>query len=189
MRLDLDKNLKVDEQNSIILNSNLTLPETIIEIATKNYVVEKFKDPSKIKNTTHVDFNDENLDNVRFVEVNSMPAVGEPLTAKYFVDNAISRGVDESSLLTLDPNEKIKLDEQASIIPNSTLTSPKTIIEIPTKSYVDHLHESSRNRRDLSLVFNDQDIEFDNTKLTNFNSVTVNRNPSSDNELANKIRC
>ena len=40
-------------------------------------------------------------------------------------------------MLRLDPDEKLKLDEQDSIIPNSTLTSPKTTKEIPTKSYVD----------------------------------------------------
>ena len=79
-------------------------------------------------------------------------------------------------MLRLDPVEKLKLDEQASIVLNSTLTLPKTIIELPTKSYVDSLHESSRNRRDLS-VFNDQDNEFDNNKLTNLDSVVVKRNP------------
>ena len=149
-------------------------------------VNKKFNDPSIIKNTAHVDFNAKNLDNVRFVKVNRMPAVGEHLTAKYYVDNAIFYTVDESSLLRLDPDEKLKLDEQESIVLNSTLTSPKTIIELPTKSYFDSLHESSRNRRDLSSVFNDQDIEFDNSKLTNLDSITVNRDPSSDNELANK---
>ena len=68
----------------------------------------------------------------------------------------------------------------------SILTLPKTVIELPTKSYVDSLHESSRNRRDLSSVFNDQDNEFDNIKLTNLDSITVNRYPNLDNELANK---
>ena len=87
-------------------------------------------------------------------------------------------------MLRLDPDEKLKLDEQDSIILNSTLTSPKTIIELPTKSYVDSLHERSRNRRDLSSVFNDQDNEFDKNKLTNLDSVSVNRKPS--NELASK---
>ena len=53
-------------------------------------------------------------------------------------------------------------------------------------SYIDELHEINRNRRDLSSVFNDQDNEFDNNKLTNLDSVTVSRNPTSDNELANK---
>ena len=89
-------------------------------------------------------------------------------------------------MLRLDPDEKIILDEQDFIIPNSFLTLPKTILELPTKSYVDSLDESSRNRRDLSSVFNDQDNEFDNNKLTNLDSTTVNRNPSLDNELANK---
>ena len=118
--------------------------------------------------------------------VNSMPAVGEHLTAKYYVDNAIFYHVNEPSLLRLDPDEKLKLDEQDSVFLNSTLTSPKTILELPTKSYVDSLHESCRIRRDLSSVFNDQDNEFDNIKCTNLDSVTVNRNPNLDNKLANK---
>ena len=90
-------------------------------------------------------------------------------------------------MLRLDPDEKFKLDKQEPIAFNSTSTSPKTIIYIPTKSYVDSLHESSRNRRDVSSVFNDQDNEFDDNQSTNLDSVSVNRNPTSDNELANKI--
>ena len=86
--------------------------------------------------------------------------------------------MDESSLLRLDPEAILQLDEKNSIILNSTLTSPTTLIKLPTKSYVDRLHERSRNRRDLSLVFNDQDFEFDNNKLTNLDSITVNRNPN-----------
>ena len=92
----------------------------------------------------------------------------------------------ESSLLRLDPGGKIKLDEQDSRVLNSTSTSPKTVIELPTKSYVDSLHEINRNRLDLSSVFNDQDNEFVNNKITNLDSITVNRHPSSANELANK---
>ena len=52
--------------------------------------------------------------------------------------------------------------------------------------YVNELHEINRNKRDLSSVFNDQDNEFDKNKLTNLASITVNRNPNLDNELANK---
>ena len=48
----------------------------IYKLATKQYVDNKFNDSSSIvKNTDHVDFNDKNLDNVRFVNVNSYPAV------------------------------------------------------------------------------------------------------------------
>ena len=137
LRLDPDQKLKLDEQDSIVLNSSSTFPKTIIKLPTKIYVDKKFNDPSIIKNTAHVDFNDKNVDNVRFLKVNSMPAVGEHLTAKYYVDNAIFHSVQEPSLLRLDPDEKLKLDEQDSIILNTTLTSPKTIIEIPTENYVE----------------------------------------------------
>ena len=53
-------------------------------------------------------------------------------------------------------------------------------------SYIDNLHQINTNRRDISSVFNDQDNEFDNNKLTNLDSITNNKYPSSDNELANK---
>ena len=63
--------------------------------------------------------------------------------------------VDQSSLLKLDPEEMLYLDGKLdSIFLNSSLTSPKTIIELPTKSYVDSLHgENERSRRDLGFVF------------------------------------
>ena len=50
---------------------------------------KKIDDHSIIRNTAHVDFNDKNLHNVRFVEINSMPTVREHLTPKSYVDNAI----------------------------------------------------------------------------------------------------
>ena len=114
-----------------------------------------------------------------------MPALREHLTPKYFVHQAIANWLDEFSLLRIHPDEQLKLDEEDPIFLNSTLTSPKTIIELPTKSYVDSLHGINRNRRDSSSVFNDQDNEFDKI-LINLDSITVIRDPSSDNELANK---
>ena len=59
--------------------------------------------------------------------------MGNQITAKYFVDEAFFNSVVESSLLRLDPIEKFKLDEQDSILLNSILTSPKTIIEYQRK--------------------------------------------------------
>ena len=38
------------------------------ELATKRYTDNKFNDPSIVKNTDHVDFNDKNLDNVQFCQ-------------------------------------------------------------------------------------------------------------------------
>ena len=90
-------------------------PISIREAASKNYVDKKFNDPSIIRNTAHVDFNDKNLDNVRFIKVISMPALGKHLTASYYVDDAIYRRVHEPSLLRLDPDEKLSLGKQVSI--------------------------------------------------------------------------
>ena len=53
-------------------------------------------------------------------------------------------------------------------------------------SYIDNLDEINSNRRELSSVFNDQDNEFEHNELTNLDSITVNRDPTSDNELVNK---
>ena len=38
------------------------------------------------------------------------------------------------------------------------------IIETPTKTYVDSLSANDRKRRDMLIVFNDQDNEFENNK-------------------------
>ena len=108
--------------------------------------------------------------------------------SKNYVDNSI----DETSLLRLDPNEQLDLDNQDSIILNSSLTSLKKIIELPTKAYINSLHEENeRSRRDFydessNLVKNNQDNDFNDKKLTNIDSITINRNPSSDNEVSNK---
>ena len=65
-----------------------------------------------------------------------------------------------------------------------------------TKAYVDQFrHENERSRRDLGIDFSDelgdlvknsQDNEFDNFKIPTLDSVTVNRNPTSDNEVSKK---
>ena len=183
LRLDPDEKL---ERGHILLNSTLTSPKTILEIPTKNYVDNKFNDSSIKKNTDHVDFNDKILDNVHSIKVNSYPTLDEQLTPKIYVDNFVLNNVDEASLLRLDPKGKIHYGKLDSIFVNSSITSPRTIIELPTKSYVDSLHEINRDRRDLSSVFNDQDTEFDNIKLSNLDSITVNRDPNLDNELSNK---
>ena len=169
LRLDPDEKL---EQDSIILNSTLTSPKTILEIPTKIYVDHKFNDSSIIKNTDHVDFNDKILDNVHSIKVNSYPTLDEQLTPKIFVDNC----VDEGSLLRLDPKGKIHHGKLDSIFVNTSVTSPRTIIELPTKSYVDSLHgENERSRHDLGLDFYDESstlVRFNQT-LQNYLKVSV----------------
>ena len=143
---------------------------------TKNYVDNKFNDSSIIKNTDHVDFNDKILDNVHLIKVNSYPTLDAQLTPKFYVDHFVLDCVDEASLLRLDPKGKIHHGKLDSIFLNSSLTSPRTIIELPTKSYVDSLHgENERSRRDLGLDFYDESstlVRFNQT-LQNYLKVSV----------------
>ena len=64
LRLNPNSASNLDERDYILLDSTVTSPKTTLEIPTKNYVDNKFNDPSTIRNTTHVDFNDENLDKI-----------------------------------------------------------------------------------------------------------------------------
>ena len=67
--LRLDPDGKLDEKNSTVLNSSLTLLKTIIKLPTKSYLDRRINEPSIIRKNTHVDFNDKKLNNVRFVKV------------------------------------------------------------------------------------------------------------------------
>ena len=118
------------------------LPDTISigEPVSKSYVDNKFNDPSIIKNTAHLALNDRNITNARFIQINQLCQIDSHLTPKLYIDNAISDAIVESLILRLDPDEKL---EQDSIILNSTLTSPKRILEIDTKNYVDHKFKDS----------------------------------------------
>ena len=55
----------------------------------KSHTDKKVNDPSKTRNNVHVDFNDRTLDNVRFVKVNSLFAMREQFTPKFYVDSSI----------------------------------------------------------------------------------------------------
>ena len=164
------------EQDSITLDSTSTSPKTILEITTKIYGDHKFNDSGIIKNTDQVDFKDKILDKVHSIKVNSYPTLGEQLTPKFYVDNFVLDCVDEGSLLRLDPKGKIHYGKLDSIIVNTSVTSPRTIIELPTKSYVDSLHgENERSRRDLGLDFYDESstlVRFNQT-LQNYLKVSV----------------
>ena len=48
---------------------------SIREAASKNYVDILFNDPSIIKNTEHIDLNDRNITNARFIQVNQWPQI------------------------------------------------------------------------------------------------------------------
>ena len=98
--------------------------------------------------------------------------------------------------MRLDLDETLDLDNQNSISLNSTRTEPKTIIEIPTKTYIDSLHEENeRSRRDLGIDFydessglvkNNQSNNFNDNIILNVRSIQINDDPSNDNHVSNK---
>ena len=74
---------------------NLKEAISIQDACNKNYVDNKFNDPSITKNTTNINLNDKNFSNARFIQVNQLAQIDSYPTAKLYVDNAI----DESSLV------------------------------------------------------------------------------------------
>ena len=109
-----------------------------------------------------------------------------------YVDNAI----DEPSLVRINKDNDFGNYNLTSINSITLNKQAENDNEVITKAYVDQFHnDSQKNRRDLGLSFykeevhlvkNNQDNDFNDNKLTNIDSISVNRNPSSDNDVANK---
>ena len=167
-------------------------PISIREAASKNYVDTKFNDSSIVKNNAHIDLNDRNITNARFIQANQLPQINSHLTAKIYVDTEI----DQSSVVR---NKKDNNFGNYNLTNINTITLNKQAEndnEVITKSYVDQFHqENERNRRDLGIDFynesnhlvkNNQDNDFNNIKLTNINSITINTNPTNNNNVTNK---
>ena len=171
---------------------NLPDPISVQEAASQNYVDNKFNDPSLLKNTEHINLNDRNITNVRFLQVNQWPQIDSHLTPKLYVDTEI----DQSSLVRNNQDNdfnNINLTNISSITLNTQAVNDNEVI---TKAYVDQFHqENKRSRRDLGIDFynesnelvkNNQDNDLNDNKITNINSITINNNPTDDNHVSNK---
>ena len=132
------------------------------------------------------------MENIKFVNANYQPAVNEHLTPKIYVDN----NIDETSLIRNKKDNDFGNFNLTNI--NSITLNKQAEIdnEVITKAYVDQFHEENeRSRRDLGIDFynessdlvkNNQDNDFNDKKLINVNSITINKDPSSDNEVTKK---
>ena len=171
---------------------NIPDPISIREATSKKYVDNIFNDPSILKNNAHIDLNDRNITNARFIQVNQLPQIDSHLTAKLYVDTEI----DQPSLVRNNQDNDFgnyNLTNINSITLNKQAENDNEVI---TKTYVDQFHqENERSRRDVGLDFynesndlvkNNQDNDLKDNKLINLDSISVNRKPSSDNELASK---
>ena len=98
--------------------------------------------------------------------------------------------------MRLDPDEKLDVSNQDSIILNSTLTSPKFKTELPTKAYIDSLREEKeRSRRDLGIDFYDESSDpvkynitngFNDNIILNVRRIHINDYPSNDDHVVYK---
>ena len=61
---------------------NIPDPISIREATSKNYVDNLLNDPSILKNNAHIDLNDRNITNARFIQVNQLPQIDSHLRAK-----------------------------------------------------------------------------------------------------------
>ena len=165
---------------------------SIREPTSKNYVDNLFNDASILKNTAHIDMNDRNITNIRFLQVNQLPQIDSHLTAKIYVDNSI----DETSLVrNFEDNDfgNYNLTNINRITLNKQAENDNEFI---TKAYEDQFHqENERSRRVLGIDFYtessdivkiDQDNDLNNIKLTNVKSITINNDPTDDNHVSNK---
>ena len=123
-----EENFYIENQSKI---KKLSCPTENTDAACKSFVDSGLNDPMLIRNTAHKDLNGKNNTIAGFVRVNQYPQIDSQLTAKLYVDEAISNSVNESSILSIDPDEKPELDEQDFIFVNFTLTTPKSDNEIP----------------------------------------------------------
>ena len=186
---NIEEDLDLKNQYRI---KNLPNPLSDTEACNKNYVDNKFNDSSIVKNTEHIDLNDRNITNARFIQVNEWPQNDSHLTPRLYVDNAIG----ETSLIRNNKDNDFGNYNLSNINKITLNKQAENDNELITKAYVDQFHQGNeRSRRDLGIDFynesnelvkNNQDNNLNDNKLTNLDSIQVNRKPISDNEVSNK---
>ena len=132
---------------------NLPCPQKNSDAVCKSVENSGLNDPRLKRNTAHVDLSDENLDNVRFIKLNSLPAIGEHLTAKCYVDQS----VQEPTLVRNNEDNNVKNHNLFNIKRITLNTQAVNDNQVITKAYVDQFHqENEQSIRDLGSNFYDE---------------------------------
>ena len=136
--------------------------------------------------------NDRKITNARFIQVNQLPQIDSHSTAKLYVDNSI----DDSSLVRNKQDIDFNNNNLTNINGITLNTQAVNDNQVITKAFVDQIHrENEQSRRDLGKDFydetsdfvkNNQDNDLIDKKLTNLDSITMNRDPKLDNDFSNK---
>ena len=168
---------------------NLPDPIENSDTVSKKYVDNLFNDPSIVKNNAHIDLNDKNITNARFIQVNQLPQIDSHLTAKLYVDNSIN----ESSLVRNNKDNNFndnKLTGINSITINNTPTEDNQVVN---KKYIDEQLDKNTILRFNQTLTNYLKVSVgDNIyNLTKYNKilltdVTEIKFPESGNDLLPK---
>ena len=152
----------VDLKNQFRIK-NLPDPISMREVCSKNYVDTLFNDPSIVKNNAHIDLNDRNITNARFIQVNQWPQIDSHLTPKIHVDPEIG----EISLVRNNRDNDFNNNNLTNINSITLNEQAENDNEVITKAFVDQFHqENERSRRDVGLDFYDESSDLvKNTKI------------------------
>ena len=181
METNIEEDIDSKNQHRI---KNLPNPISIRDACSGNHFYNGIKNDIDVK-----------LESTNFFKVNYQPAVNEHLTPKIYVDNAM----DEISLVRNNQDNDFNNDCSNNINSKTLNNQAVNDIQVKTKAFVDQFHsDNERNGRALGLDFyngsiylvkNNQNNDLNDKKLTKIDSITVNWNPTSDNEVASKKIC
>ena len=127
---------------------NLPDPVSIEEAVSKHYVDNLFNDPSIVKNNAHIDLNDRNITNARFIQVNQLPQIDSHLCAKLYVDSEIDKMTLIRKNQDTDFNDN-KLTNINSIVINNNPTDSN---HVSNKNYIDDQLDKKNNCQIFSNI-------------------------------------
>ena len=131
----IEEDINSKNQNRI---KNLPGPISIGEAASEKYLDNK--------RNKDFDFKNEEIENMKFVQVNYQPAVNQHLTPKNYVDNAI----DESTLVRNNQDNNFKFYNLTNVKSITLTTQALSDNQVIIRAYVDQFHqENDQPRRDL----------------------------------------
>ena len=173
---------------------NLPDPTEIYDACNKNYVDSRFNDSTIVKNDAHIDLNDRNITNARFIQVNQMPQIDSHLTAKLYVDNK----VNETSLVRNNQDNDFNDNKLTNINSITINTNPTDDNHVSNKKYIDdELNKNTLVRFNQTLKnFLKVTVGNDIYNLTKYNKIqiidtTEIRYPNTGSDLLQKwnIKC
>ena len=131
----IESNIEEDiDLKNLYKIKNLSDPTEKHDACNKNYVDDLFNDSSIVKNDAHIDLNDRNITNARFVQVNQLPQIDSHLTAKLYVDTEI----DQSSLVRNNHDNDLNKNKLTNINSITIKNNPTDDNHVSNKKYVDN---------------------------------------------------